>query len=302
MELTVLGTSSALPTSERYQSAHVLNVHERFYLIDCGEGTQIQLRKNRIRFGRIDDIFISHLHGDHVFGIYGLLSSFNLMGRETPLRLYAPDGFERILNSHLDDFGIILNYQVEVYPLRGDDVNIIREDRHLDIFAFPLEHRVPTFGFLFREKPKDRLMIKECIDRFKIPVARIPAIKKGSDFITADGKVIRMRSYLSGRCPVVLRLFSVTMYFSKLATYVKDVTLLYHESTYDANHIELAAITGHSTARDAARTARDANAGKLLIGHFSSRYKNVDHLVEEARELFKESYPAEEGKCYKIGR
>lgn len=303
MELTVLGTSSALPTSERYQSAHVLNVHERFYLIDCGEGTQIQLRKNRIRFGRIDDIFISHLHGDHVFGIYGLLSSFNLMGRETPLRLYAPDGFERILNSHLDDFGIILNYPVEVYPLSGDGVKIIREDRYLDIFAFPLEHRVPTFGFLFREKPKDRLMIKECIDRFKIPVARIPAIKKGNDFITEDGKVIPNEELTCpAAAPLSYAYCSDTMYFSKLATYVKDVTLLYHESTYDASHIELAAVTGHSTARDAARTARDANVGKLLIGHFSSRYKNVDHLVEEARELFKESYPAEEGKCYKIGR
>ena len=302
MELTVLGTSSALPTSERYQSAHVLNVHERFYLIDCGEGTQIQLRKNRIRFGKIDDIFISHLHGDHVFGIYGLLSSLNLMGREVPLRLYAPDGFEKILRSHLEDFGIVLNYPVEIISLKGDKIRVIHEDKYLDVFAFPLEHRVPTYGFLFKEKKKDRQMIKECIAKYKIPVVRIPAIKKGRDFITEDGTVIANQELtLPPPEPLSYAYCSDTMYFSKLATFIKDVTLLYHEATYDVNMNELASITGHSTTRDAARTAKDANAGKLLIGHFSSRYKNVDHLVEEARELFKATYPAEDGKSYTVG-
>ncbi len=302
MELTVLGTSSALPTSERYQSAHVLNVHERFYLIDCGEGTQIQLRKNRIRLGRINDIFISHLHGDHIFGLYGLLSSFNLMGRKVPLRLYAPDGFERILISHLDDFGIIMNYPVEFISLKDDDIRIIHEDKYLDVFAFPLEHRIPTYGFLFREKQKERQMVKECIAKYKIPVVRIPAIKQGSDFIDGNGTVIpNVELTLPPPEPLSYAYCSDTMYFSKLATYIKGVTLLYHEATYGANLNELAAITGHSTTRDAARTARDADARRLIIGHFSSRYKNVGHLVEEARELFKETYPAVDGKCYTVG-
>ena len=161
MKLTILGSSSALPTSERYPCAHVLNVHERLFLIDCGEGTQMQLRKNRLRFGKINHIFISHLHGDHIFGIYGLLSSLSLMGRENPIHLYAPENYDRILTSHLNDFDIHLSFEIDFIPLKGNDPCLILDDKYLTVTAFPLQHRVPAFGFLFREKPSDRNIIKE---------------------------------------------------------------------------------------------------------------------------------------------
>jgi ribonuclease Z len=160
MKLTILGSSSALPTSERYPSAHVLNAHERFYLIDCGEGTQMQLRKCRIRFSKINNIFISHLHGDHVFGLYGLLSTFSLMGRRSPVRLYAPENYRNLLFSHLQDFDISLNFEIDFVPLSGNDPVLILDDKYITVTSFPLQHRVPSFGFLFREKRADRNIIK----------------------------------------------------------------------------------------------------------------------------------------------
>ena len=187
MKLTILGSSSALPTSGRYPSAHVLNAHERLFLIDCGEGTQMQLRKTRIRFAKINHIFISHLHGDHVFGLYGLLSTFSLMGRENPIHLYAPENYRSILISHLNDFDIHLSFEIDFIPLSGKDPVKILDDKYITVTSFPLQHRIPSYGFLFREKISERNIIKECIEKYNIPLVRIPAIKKGEDFITADG-------------------------------------------------------------------------------------------------------------------
>lgn len=301
MELTVLGTSSALPTSERYPSAHVLNVHERFFLIDCGEGTQIQIRRNKLRFSKINDIFISHLHGDHVFGIFGLLSTFSLMGRKSKIRMYAPEAFERILKMHFESFEIKLDYEIEFIALAGDEKRVIFEDDDLTVSAFPLEHRVPTYGFLFKEKPGDRLMRKECIEKYNIPIARISAIKKGADFVDEKGEVISNDILTMPPAePLSYAYCSDTMYFSKLATYVKDVTLLYHEATYDKSRADQAVIRSHSTSLDAARVAKDANAKKLLLGHFSSRYKSTELLVNEARTIFPESYAAVDGNKYVV--
>lgn len=179
----------------------------------------------------------------------------------------------------------------------------IYSDRYITVNAFPLEHRIPTYGFLFKEKPHDRSMVKECIEKYNIPVVRIPAIKKGADFITEGGTVIPNGEItLPGPEPLSYAYCSDTMYFSRLSAFVKDVTLLYHEATFGSGLMELAVVTGHSTAREAARTALDANAGKLLIGHFSSRYNCIDELVNEAREIFAETYPAVDGKCYPIGK
>lgn len=301
MKLTILGSSSALPTSERYPSAHVLTAHERLFLIDCGEGTQMQLRRNRFRFGKINHIFISHLHGDHVFGLYGLLSSLSLMSRKSPLRLYAPAGYKNILFSHLADFDINLSFEIDFVPLSGKDPVQILDDKYITVTAFPLEHRVPAFGFLFREKPADRNIIKECIEKYRIPGVRIPAIKKGEDFITSGGDVIKNEdlTYPPPK-PLSYAYCSDTKYFSRLAEYVKDVTLLYHEATFDKSLGQLAEITGHSTTIDAARTAAAANAGSLIIGHFSSRYKDIEFLVEEARSVFPSAFAAIDGKSYEI--
>lgn len=302
MKLTILGTSSALPTSERYPSAHVLNAHERLFLIDCGEGTQMQLRRTRIRFGKINHIFISHIHGDHIFGLNGLLSSLSLMGRKSPLHLYAPENFKRILHSHLNDFDINLSFEIEFIPLSGKDPVLILDDKYITVTSFPLQHRIPTFGFLFREKESERNIIRECIPEYQIPTVRIPAIKKGADFITQDGVVIKNSDITTPPAkPLSYAYCSDTKYFERLSSFVKGVTLLYHEATFDKSMDDLASLTCHSTTLDAARTALNAGAGNLLIGHFSSRYRNVQFLVDEARSIFPDTHAAVDGTSYKVG-
>jgi len=302
MKVTVLGSSSALPTSERFPSAHVLNAHERLFLIDCGEGTQMQLRRNRIRFGKINHIFLSHLHGDHVFGLYGLLSTFSLMGRAAPLHLYAPENYNSMLISHLADFDIHLNYEIDFIPLAGKNPVKILEDKYLTVTSFPLQHRVTAFGFLFAEKPHDRNIIKDSIFRYEIPSVRIPAIKKGEDFITKDGVLIKNEDItIAGPAPLSYAYCSDTKYFKRLSSFVKGVDLLYHEATFDMSLQDLAKTTGHSTSLDAAKVASSAGAGSLMIGHFSARYKDISPLVEEARQIFPLTFPALDGHTYEVG-
>jgi ribonuclease Z len=303
MKLTILGSSSALPTSGRYPSAHVLNAHERLFLIDCGEGTQMQLRKTRTRFAKINHIFISHLHGDHIFGLYGLLSTFSLMGRTNSVHLYAPENYDKILKSHLSDFDITLNFEIDFIPLSGNEPAKILDDKYLTVTSFPLKHRIPAYGFLFREKIAERNIIKESIEMFKIPQVRISAIKKGADFITTDGTIIKNTEItLPPPEPLSYAYCSDTKYFKRLASFVKNVTLLYHEATFDKTKDDLAEMTGHSTTIDAAKTALDAGAGTLLIGHFSARYKEVAPLVDEARTIFRETYPAIDGMTLEVGK
>jgi ribonuclease Z len=302
VKLTILGSSSALPTSERYPSAHVLNVHERLFLIDCGEGTQMQMRKNRIRFGKINHIFISHLHGDHIFGLYGLLSTFSLMGRKTPLHLYAPEKYDQILQSHLLDFDIHLNFEIDFVPLSGKDPAKILDDKYITVNSFPLEHRVPSFGFIFKEKQGDRKIIKDSIIKFNIPIARIQSIKKGEDYVTNDGVVIKNEDItLPPSQPFSYAYCSDTKYFTRLASFIKGVTVLYHEATFDKEKNELAIVTGHSTTLDAANVAVEAEAGALIIGHFSARYREIDTLVDEARSIFPNTFAALDSKTYEIG-
>ena len=302
MKLTIMGSSSALPTSERYPSAHVLNAHERLFLIDCGEGTQMQMRKNRIRFGKINHIFISHLHGDHIFGLYGLLSTFSLMGRKVPLHLYAPEKYDKILLSHLLDFDIHLNFEIDFIPLAGKDPFRILDDKHITVVSFPLEHRVPSFGFVFREKQADRKIIKEAITKFNIPIAKILSIKKGEDFITSAGEVIKNKDItLAPSEPLSYAYCSDTKYFRRLPSFVKGVTVLYHEATFDKTKNDLAIVTGHSTTLHAATVASKAGVGTLIIGHFSARYKEIDALVEEAKSVFPGTCAAIDGRSYEIG-
>ena len=302
MKLTILGSSSALPTSGRFPSAHVFNAHERLFLIDCGEGTQMQLRKTRIRFAKINHIFISHLHGDHVFGLYGLLSTFSLMGRKNPIHLYAPENYRNMLISHLNDFDIHLSFEIDFIPLSGKDPVKILDDKYITVTSFPLQHRIPSYGFLFREKISERNIIKECIEKFNIPLIRIPAIKKGEDFVNPDGEIIKNETItLPPSEPLSYAYCSDTKYFKRLASFVKGVTLLYHEATFDKSKDDLAKTTGHSTTLDAAKTALNAGAGTLLIGHFSARYKDISLLVDEARILFPDTYAAIDGKTFDVG-
>jgi len=303
MKLTILGSSSALPTSERNPSAHVLCAHERFFLIDCGEGTQHQLRKNHIRFSKINHIFISHLHGDHVFGLYGLLSTLSLIGRKSPIHLYAPENFGPILHSHLDDFDIHLSYEIDFIPLSGKDPIQILDDKYLTVTSFPLQHRIPSYGFLFREKKGDRNIIKERIAEYNIPVARMNSIKKGADYVLDNGIIIRNEDItISPPEPLSYAYCSDTRYFKRLSSFVKGVSLLYHEATFSKEMGSLAKTTGHSTTEDAARTAAEAGAGALIIGHFSARYRETGKLLEEAKALFPVTYAAKDGTTYNIGK
>ena len=262
----------------------------------------MQLRRNKIRIGKINHIFISHIHGDHIFGLYGLLSTYSLMGRTTPLHLYAPVNYQAILLSHLSDFDIHLNYDIDFIPLNGKDPVKILDDKYLTVTAFPLVHRVPAFGFLFREKPRDRNIIKESIEKYNIPAVRIPAIKKGEDFITEEGEVIKNEEMtIPGPEPLSYAYCSDTAYFSRLASFVRGVSLLYHEATFDDSLSDLAKTTGHSTASDAARTALEAAAGTLLIGHFSARYRDLSLLVDESRSVFPRTLPAVDNMSYDVG-
>lgn len=302
LRLTILGTSSALPTSERYPTAHVLNVHERLFLIDCGEGTQMQMRRYHIKFGKLNHIFISHLHGDHFFGLYPLLSTYSLMGRKTPLNIYAPAGFEDLIERHLNDFDINLAYELILHPLTGRTPKLILSDRVVDVYSFPLKHRIRTYGFLFREEKADRNIIKEKIAEYSLSIAEIGRLKKGKDIVRDDGQVITCDEVTRKPPePASYAFCSDTGYFPKLAGFVSGVTLLYHEATFDNENDALALQTGHSTARRAATVARDAGAGKLLLGHFSARYKSISVLEDEARAVFPDTEAARDGMTYTIG-
>lgn len=256
----------------------------------------MQMRKYRVKYGRIHHIFISHLHGDHVFGLYGLLSSLNLIGRESPLRIYAPAGFQQILHTHLADFDIHLKFDIEFVDLQGNDPVKIFEDKNVSVLSLPLKHRIPAFGFLFREKEKERNIIKEAISKYNIPLSDIHKIKKGAGFYTSAGKFIPNSEIT--RDPPEPRSFaycSDTVYLRRMAEYVRGVDLLYHEATFASDREDLALKTGHSTSAQAAMVASDAGVNKLIIGHFSARYKNVLPLLEEARAIFPATIAAEEG-------
>ena len=262
----------------------------------------MQLRKARIKLGKINHIFISHLHGDHIFGLYGLLSTFSLMGRGTPLHIYTPSKYKHILESHLDDFDIHLNFDLEFHGLSGNDPVMILDDKYLTVTSFPLKHRIPTYGFIFREKKSDRKIIKDAVEKYKIPLANIRSIKKGDDFVCSDGTVISNTEIsIPPPEPLSYAYCSDTSYFKRITSFVKNVTVLYHESTFDGSKQDLASKTGHSTASDAANVALEAGVRTLIIGHFSARYRNLDDIINEARAIFPATLPATEGTTYDIG-
>jgi ribonuclease Z len=299
-ELTILGSSSALPTSKRFPTAHLLKVDERFYLIDCGEGTQIQLRKFGTSPGRIHHIFISHLHGDHVFGLFGLFSTMGMTGRSSTLHLYGPDRLKEMMDQHLFIFGP-LPFGLEIHRADPSGRSPVFEDEKITVTSIPLKHRTQTFGFIFREKKKALNLRKDRIEAYGLGIADMARIKGGDDFITGDGKVVpnheltyppyRQRSYAY---------ISDTLFDPDLAGHIRKVDLLFHEATFDHHDEKLAAETYHSTSRQAATIAKQAEVGKLLIGHFSSRYKDHAHLVEEAREVFEPTEGVNDGDVYPI--
>jgi len=300
--LTILGSSSALPTSKRFPTAHVLNVHERFFLIDCGEGTQIQLRRYHIRFARINHLFISHLHGDHYFGIWGLISTFNLMGRTSDLHVYADKQLEKIVNCMLNNaFRNEMTFKLMFHFLSFDQQEIIFEDEKVEVISFPLKHRIPTCGFIFREKARQRNIKKEMLEFYKIPIKDIPRIKNGENFITNDGQVIN-NSILT-HPPMRQRTYafcSDTIYDESLIPLFEGIDLLYHEATFAAGEEKRAMDTMHSTAPQAGMIAKKAGVKKLIVGHFSARYHEEQEIVNQAKANFGNTFPANEGEIFTI--
>lgn len=296
--LSILGCSSALPTSQRFPTAQVLNVSEQFYLIDCGEGTQIQLRKNKIKLGRINNIFISHLHGDHFFGIFGLLSTFSLLGRKTDLHIFAPPELEAILASQMNYIGL-LQFKIHYHKTQAEVPEVILDNDRISVETIPLKHRVPTTGFLFREKPRMRNIRKEAIEYYNMSVKDIISVKNGNDLILSDGIVVPNQQITNAPSGTASYAYcSDTIYTEKIIPQISNIDVLFHEATYSENLRNRAQETFHSTAAQAATIAKKANVGKLIIGHYSARYKNANELLSEAEAVFPNVYAAEDGKVF----
>ncbi len=301
-QLTILGTSSALPTSNRYPTAQVLHVRGRFFLIDCGEGTQTQMRKYKIGFAKINHIFISHLHGDHIFGLIGLISTFALLGRTKDLHLYAHSEIQAFLAPQIKFlYPEEIPFKIVYHPLNFRKEQLIYEDKALTVFSFPLDHRIATCGFRFEEKPVLPNLIPEKLKEYTIPIRNRQAIKEGADFVTNDGRVIPNSELTVNKHKARTFAFcSDTRYNPSYIESVRNVDLLYHEATFANDNQALAQTTYHSTGEDAARVARDANAGKLLIGHFSARYKDHSQILKETTAIFKNTEAVSEGLVFSI--
>jgi ribonuclease Z len=299
--ITILGCSSAIPTVDRNPSGQVINFKDRLYLIDCAEGTQLQLRRYMSRIQRLQAIFISHLHGDHFFGLVGLISTLNLLGRKKELHVYGPEGLEEIVMLQLTYSQTQLMYPLFFHKTTPGVSEVICEEDDFEVLAFPLDHRIPTHGFVFREKrvlPKIR---KEVVFSEAIPYTEYQRIKEGDDYIMEDGTILPHESLTIPAAPPRSYAYcSDTRYTETIIPFIKDVDLLYHETTFLKDLTEQADLKFHSTAEQAATIAKLADVKKLLIGHYSARYDEPEKLLDEALQVFKETYLSYDGLTINI--
>ena len=303
--LKVLGTASALPTTERYPSAQVLDVRGRLFMIDCGEGAQMQLCRAKVSFLKIEHICLSHIHGDHLFGLFGLLSTMGMLGRKSPLNIYAPTAFRPVLEFFKEHFGEGILYEINYVPLQMTEPQVVYESRRTELLAFPLNHRVETFGFIIREKVPPLNVRKEAVSQFALDLSEIGALKRGEDLVRevpGQKPVILACSELTYRPfrPRSYAYCSDTAPFPELVQWIRGVDLLYHESTFPAEMVEMAEKTFHSTTLQAAQTARDAGVKQLLVGHYSSRFPSVDFYLDEIRSVFPDARLAHDGDIIEI--
>lgn len=283
----ILGCGSALPTLRHYPSAQVVEIREKLFMVDCGEGTQLQLRRLRVRFTKVGHVFISHLHGDHCFGLIGMISTFGLLGRTAALHIHANEQLEDMLQRQMQLFCRDLGYEVVFHPIDASRQYVVYEDQSLTVETIPLAHRLPTCGFLFREKPSLPHIQRDMIDFYHIPTSQIMNIKNGADWTLADGTVVpNSRLVKPADPPRSYAYCSDTRYLPGLSQQLRGVSTLYHESTYGEDNLQMAQKYNHSTARQAALVARDAGVGQLILGHYSSRYEDESVLLNEAREVF----------------
>ncbi len=301
-EVNILGCGSALPTLRHYPTSQVVNLHEKLFMIDCGEGTQLQMRRARLPFSRLNHIFISHLHGDHCFGLPGLISTFALLGRTAPLHIHAPGELEHLLRPLLDYHCKGATFTVEFHPFETKTPTVIFEDKSVEVTAIPMRHRIACCGFVLREKPGLPHIRRDMVDFHGIPLYEIVNIKQGADWQKPDGTIIPNSWLVTPAEPArSYAYYSDTAFVPENAQYIQGVSLLFHEATFAENDKTRADETLHSTARQAAKMAKMAKAGALLIGHFSSRYDSEQQLLNEARKVFPNTTLAHEGLCYAIG-
>lgn len=297
----ILGCGSALPTLKHNASSQVVELRDKLFMIDCGEGTQLQLRRSRLRFTKINTVFISHLHGDHCFGLIGMISTFGMLGRTAPLHVYAPQELEPMLTAQIELFCNGLEYKVVFHAVDTTVRQVIYDDRSLTVESIPLRHRVPCCGFLFREKQGRRHILRDMIDCYEIPISQIDNIKNGMDWTTDDGRVIPNSMLTTDPDPVRSYAYCCdTAYMPRLNEMVEGVNLLYHDSTYDDECEQRAKLYYHSTARQAAQVARDGHVGKLLLGHFSARYDDEQGMLRQAQEVFPNTALTDEGMAFDV--
>lgn len=297
MKLTILGSGSALPTEHRFNSSHILSIGEKSFMIDCGEGAQIKLRQYKIRTAKLHHIFISHLHGDHCFGLIGLISTLAMLNRKENLYIFAHADLEKILQPQIDYFCQDIPFKVVFNPINPRKQAIIFEDKSIKVTTIPLKHGIQCCGFLFEEKEKEKHLIKDKIEFYKIPVSKLHLIKKGADYITENGEIIaNTQLTVEPEPPQKFAYCSDTLPLEKNISLIEGVDVLFHEATFAEEEKLRAKETFHSTAKQAAQIAQKAHVKNLIIGHYSARYGNIDHLIKEATSVFEKTIAAEDGK------
>ena len=295
-KLTILGCNSAVPSLEKHPTAQLLNANERFFLIDCGEGTQIRLRKYQLNPQRINHVFISHLHGDHYFGLIGLINSMHLLGRSKDLHIYAHNELKAIIDLQLSASNTELNYPLFFHPISESIEQVLYEDEEISISSIILNHTIKCSGFLFKEKKKKRKIIKKIIEQYNIPFDKYNGIREGADWIADSGEIIQNKEITIENTPAHSYAFCTdTIYNESLIEKIKGIDLLYHEATFKKDLAERAKETGHSTTYEAATIAMKSKVRNLLIGHFSQRYRDLDELLVEAKSIFNNTHLAESG-------
>jgi len=300
--VTVLGNNAALPAQGRHPTSQVLHYHDRNYLLDCGEGSQLQMQLFRIKTGRIGHAFITHLHGDHFFGLIGLITSMHLHRRTAQLRVFGPEGLEEIVRVQLKHSQTELNYPIVFIPVDTAVYQKIGEDSYLEFFSVPVQHRVPCCGFLFREKPQKPKFRKAELEKHGVRGAAVQALIRGEDFTDTNGLVVPNDTFSIPQPPRSYAFLGDTIFHQPVIERVRNVDTLYHESTFLDADSERAAERFHSTAAQAATIAKEANVKKLLLGHFSAKYKSTDLFESEAKTVFENTVATEEGKTYAVGQ
>lgn len=295
-EVTFLGVGAAAPTLRHHPTAQLVNIHHKYFLVDCGEGTQIQLRKNKFKFQRINQIFISHLHGDHFFGLLGLISSMHLYGRTKSLQIFGPAALEEIVAVNLKHSQTFLNFALEFIHTDPKSQQKLFEDNTLEIYSFPLKHRIACTGFIFKEKPRQPRIEKSTIGRLRLSIPEIVALKNCEDVKRENGRLLEWKKITVPMEPPRSYAFcSDTIYQESLVNSIRDCDLLYHEATFMHDMLDRAKATFHTTAKQAAILAKNSNVKKLVLGHFSARYRDLTPLLFEAQSEFENTVLAEEG-------